>query len=73
MSVEKEGTIPRTDFSNKSTRIEKPSEIHIQEDNLSVSIFYGQGKSLSSVTPDYICITLKNKNKKTPDTLIIRK
>ena len=34
---------------------------------------YGQGKSLSSVSPDIICIPRNNKIKKTPDTLITRK
>ena len=33
----------------------------------------GQGESLSSETPDTLCIPRKNKRKKTPDTLIIRK
>ena len=31
------------------------------------------GESLSSVTTDTLCITCKNKRKKTPDTSIIRK
>ena len=32
-----------------------------------------QGESLSSETPDTLCIPCKNKRKKTPDTSIIRK
>ena len=34
--VDKSRSIPRNNLSNKSTRIEKPSEIHIYKDNLSV-------------------------------------
>ena len=64
---------PRNNLSNKSTRIRKPSEIDIQRDNLSVSILYGQGESLSSVTSYNIFIPSKNKRKKTPDTSVIRK
>ena len=52
--------------------MEKPSEIDIHRDNLSISVLSGQGKSLSSVSPDIICIPCKNKRKKTPDTSIIR-
>ena len=44
--------------------IEKPSEIDIHRDNLSVSIFSGQGESLSSVSPDILRIPSKNKRKK---------
>ena len=33
----------------------------------------GQGKSLSSVSPDILRIPRKNKRKKTPDTLIMIK
>ena len=65
--------IPRTNLSNISTRIGKTSGIDIHKDNLSVSVLSGHGESLSSVTPDTISITRKNKRKKTPDTLIIRK
>ena len=64
-------TIPRTNLSNKSTRIENPSEIDIHKENLSVSVLSGHGESLSSVTPDILHIPRKNKRKKTPDTLII--
>ena len=65
--------ISRTSLSNKSTRIENPSEIDIWKENLSVSVLSGHGESLSSVTPDTLCIPRKNKRKKNPDTLIIRK
>ena len=34
---------------------------------------YGQGDDLSSATPDNICIPRKNKRKKIPDTLVIKK
>ena len=47
--------------------------MNIHKDNLSVSGLSGQGKSLSSETPDNIRITLKNKRKKTENTLIIIK
>ena len=40
---DKSGSIPRTSLSNKSTRIEKPSEIDAHRNNLSVSVFPGQG------------------------------
>ena len=72
-TVDKSRFILRSNYSNKSTRIENSSEIHIHKDNLSVSVLSGQEKSLSSVTPDNICIFRNNKRKKTPDTLIIRK
>ena len=62
-----------SNYSNKSTRIEKPSEINNHKGNLSVSIFSGLGESVSSETPDNLCIYRENKIKKTPDTLIIRK
>ena len=48
--------------------IEKPSEIDIHRENLSISVLYGHGESLSSITPDILCIPRNNKIKKTPDT-----
>ena len=71
-TVAKSRSISRTILSNKSTRIEKPSEINICKTNLGVSIFSGNGESLSSVTPDQQHFPRKTK-KKTPNTLIIRK
>ena len=65
--------IPRTKYSNKSSKIEKHSEMHIHKDNLSVSVLSGQGEILSSVTPDIIRILLKSKSKNTPETSIIIK
>ena len=59
-TVYKSGSITRTNISNKSTRIEKPPEINIHRDNLGVSVLSGQGESLSSVSPDILCITRKN-------------
>ena len=61
----------QTNYYDKSTRIEKPSEIHIWKDNLSVSILSGQGEIALSKTTDNILIHCKNKIKKTLDTLII--
>ena len=48
-------------MSNKSNRIEKPSEIDICKDNLSASVLSGNGETLSSVTPDQQHIPRKNK------------
>ena len=45
----------------------------MNRDNLSVSVLSGYRENLSSVTPDIICITRKNKEKKTPNTSIVRK
>ena len=72
-TVDKSRSIPRSNYYNKSTRIENPSEMHIHKDNLSVYDLSGKGESLSSETPDTLCILCKKKRKKTPDTLIIRK
>ena len=44
------------------------SVVYFQKENLSVYVLSGQGESLSSETPDIICITRKNKRKKTSDT-----
>ena len=67
-TVDKSGSIPRSNYYNKSTRIEKPSEIHIHKENLSVSVLSGQVESLSSETPDTLCIICRFLKKKTPDT-----
>ena len=66
--VDKSRSVPRTNLYNKSTIIEKPSEIDIHRGKLSVSVLFGQGESLSSVTPDILCIPRKNKRNKTPYT-----
>ena len=71
--VDKSRYIPRRNYSNKSTIIEKPSEIHIHKDSLNVSGWSVRGESLSCETLDTLCIYRKNKGKKTPDTSIIRK
>ena len=71
--MDKSRSITRSNYSNKSTRIENPSEIHIHKDIFSVSGLSGQGESLSSVTPDNLRIHRNNKRKKTSETLIIRK
>ena len=72
-TVNKSRSIPINSLSNKSNRIENPSEIDIWKENLSVSVLSGHGESLSSVTPDQQRIPRKNKIKKISDTLIIRK
>ena len=72
-TVDKSGSIPINNLSNKSIRIEKPYEIDIHRDNLSIYVLSGHGKSLSSATLDILCIYRKNKRKKTPDNSIIRK
>ena len=50
------GSTPRTNLSNKSTKIGKTPEINIQGEILSVSVLSVKGESLASVTPDNICI-----------------
>ena len=47
--------------------------MYILEDNEDVSLLYGQGYDLASVTPDNLCIPFENKINKTPDTSVIRK
>ena len=62
-SIDKSWSTPRTNLSNKSTRIEKPSEIDIHGYNENVSLFSEQVDDLANVTPDSICITRKNKER----------
>ena len=62
-TVDKSGSTPGTNLSNKSFHIEKPSEINIERDNKDDSDLYRQVESLSSVTPDQQRITRKNKRK----------
>ena len=66
--MDKSRSTPRT---NKSTRIENPTEIDILNDNENVSILFVQGDDLASTTPANIRIPRKNKRKKTPKTLVI--
>ena len=73
LSIYKSSSTPRTILSNKSTRIEKPSEIDIHKDNENISDLSGLGDDLSIVTPDNLCIPRDNKRKKTPYTSVIRK
>ena len=42
-------------------------------DNENVSLLYVQGDDLASIIPDNLCITHKNKRRKTSDTSVIRK
>ena len=72
-TVAKSRSISRTSLSTKSTRIEKPSEIDICNNNLSISVFYGHREILSGVTSYKQRIPSKNKRKKTSDTLIMGK
>ena len=72
-TVNKSRSVSGTILSNKSTRIENPSEIEIHKDNLSIYAVSGHGESLSSLTPDQQRITRKNKINKTSDTLIVTK
>ena len=60
-------------LSNKSTRIETPTEIDSLKENENVSLLSGYGDDLASVTLDNIYITRKNKRKKTPETSVIAK
>ena len=71
--MEKSSSIPRSNYYNKSTRIDKPSEIDIHKENLSVSVLSGQGEILSSVTSDIIFIPRNNKRKKNAGTYVVRK
>ena len=71
--ADKSGSIQVTNISNKSTQIEKSSEIDIQRDNLSVSVINGQGESLAGVIQDQICIPHRNKRKKTLASSSLRK
>ena len=63
----------RSNLSNRSTRIEKPTEIDILKENKDISDLSGQGDYLAGITPDIIRIPHKNKRQKTPGTSIIRK
>ena len=63
-TVDKSSSIPRTNLFTKSTRIEKPSEIDIYSDNLRVSVLSGQGKRLSSVSPNIIFFLARIKERK---------
>ena len=66
-TVDKSRSVPVTNLSNISTRIEKPIEIDIVKDNTNLSDFYLQGDYLEGITPDILFITRINKIKKTPD------
>ena len=70
--LNKSRSIPRASLSNKSTKIEKPSEIDICNDDISISVLYGHRESLSSVTPDQQRIPCKNKRNKNSGILIMR-
>ena len=53
-TIDKSRSTPRNNSSNKITKIEKPLEINIHWESLSVSALSGQRESLASVTPDNI-------------------
>ena len=63
-TVDKSRSIPISNYSDKSTRIEKNPEINICKENLSVYVLSVQGEILSSVTPDTRHIPRNNKRKK---------
>ena len=69
-SIYKYSSTHRSSLSNRSTRIEKPTEIDIFEENKNISDFYGQGDDLPGITPDILRIPRKNKRKK-PQALIL--
>ena len=54
-------------------KITKPTEVIISEDILDISVFYGLGSSLASVTTDQKHIPRKNKRKETTALSILRK
>ena len=62
--MNKSRSIPGTNLSNKSTRIENPIEIDIVKDKKDLSDLSGQGDDLSGIKPDILCIPRKNKRKK---------
>ena len=62
--------ISSTSLYEKSTKIEKPPEIHISKDNLSIYVLSGHGESVSSVASYQQHIPRNNKRKKNSDTLI---
>ena len=69
-TIDKSGSIPGANLFNRSTRIEKPTEIYIFKDNKDLSDLFGQGDDLAGITSEIIRI---NRKKKNLDTLIIRK
>ena len=72
-SMDKSRSTQRNNLYNRSTRIEKPTEIDIFEENKDLYDFSWQGDDLVGITPDILCIPCKKKRKNTPDTSIIRK
>ena len=72
-SIDKSRSTRRTNWSNKSNRIENPIEIDILKDSLKDSLLSRQGDDLASVIPENLHIPRKNKRSKTTDTSVIRK
>ena len=66
-------SIPVTNISNKRTQLEKNLRNIYSQDNLGISVLYGQGESLESLTTYKQRITCNNKRKKTPASQVIRK
>ena len=62
--VNKSRSISSANVSEKSTKIEKPTEIYISKDNSSLSGMSGYGESFSSVAPYQQRIPCKKKRKK---------
>ena len=63
--MDKSRSTQRTNLSNRSTRIEKPTEINIFKENKDISGLSGQGDDLAGITPDIFRIPSNNKRKKT--------
>ena len=63
--INKSRSNSRTGLSNKSTKIEKPLEIDIINNDLNISVLSGQNESLSSLAPDQQRIPRNNKRNKT--------
>ena len=55
----KSRSISTTSLSGKSTKIEKPSEIDIRNEDLSISVLYGNRESVSSVNSYQQCTPSK--------------
>ena len=64
-SVDESRYNQRSNLYNRSTRIEKPTEINIFKENKDISGLSGQGDDLAGITPDIFRIPSNNKRKKT--------
>ena len=62
-TIDKSRFIPVTNLSNRSTIIEKPTEIDIVKYNKDISGFFRQEDYLVGITSDILCITCEKKRK----------